>query len=213
MGVDVAGATATVQSMTDEEWAVERAWVCEFMRTGKIARDIGELGRVSAATSRFTDETGDSPERFGIHEAGHAVVAHALGWFVEFVEPSMPDGGAGARVWQDQAAHPTPLDLQQEFCEQIVVGVAGSVAEEIEFGQAVPLEAMELADQARIQYGVPDDQIGTLIGRCEARARTILTERWTTVTQLAEAQVERGRIEGEELAAILGDTAPGRIGI
>ena len=213
MGVDLPGATARVQAMTDEEWATERAWICEFMRTGKVARDIDEMGRASAATSRFIDEIGDPLERIVIHEAGHAVVAHALGWLVEFVEPKMPDGGAGALVRQRRLDHPTPEGVRRRFVEQVIVGVAGVVAEEVEFGLAVPFEAMELADQAREEYGVPEHQLGRLIGRCEDRARTIVTERWTTVARLAEAQAERGRIEGDELAAILGDTAPGRVGL
>jgi ATP-dependent Zn protease len=207
MGVDVAGATARVQAMTDEEWAAERAWICEFMRTGKVARDIDEMARASAASSRFINEIGDSPERVVVHEAGHAVVAYALGWLVEYVEPTTSDGGGVAKIWQDQAAHPTRLELWEQFREQVVVGVAGTVAEEIEFGLAVPFESMELADQARLQYGVPDDQIGALIEQSEDRARTILTANWPIVRHLADAQASRGRIDGDELAAIMAAVA------
>jgi hypothetical protein len=209
MGVDLPGAPARVQAMANEEWAAERAWICELMRAGKVARDIDELGRVSAATNRFVEEIGDSPERFVIHEAGHAVVAHALGWFAEFVEPEMPDGDAGARTWQLPLHHPTPERVWSHFVEQVVVGVAGTVAEEVEFGLAVPFEAMEMADRAREEYGVSEHQLGRLISHCEDRARTILTVNWPVVRQLADAQAAQDRIEGDELAAILDEVGRG----
>ncbi len=62
---------------------------------------------------------------------------------------------------------------------------------------------MQLADQARDQFGVPDDQIGALIGQSEERARTVLTANWPMIKQLVDAQEARGRIAGDEFAAIM----------
>lgn len=52
MGVDVAGATAAVDAMTDEEWAAERVWIYEQMRTGQMPQDAGTAARMSAASRR-----------------------------------------------------------------------------------------------------------------------------------------------------------------
>ena len=125
------------------------------------------------------------------------MVAHALGWFVELSSPY-------ARRWWRRLELAAPLDHppregeRRRLVEQITVGVAGSVAEEIEFGLAVPFEPMQLVDYARDAHGAPEGQTCALIHQCEDRARTILTERWTTVERLAEAQLERGRVEGDE---------------
>jgi hypothetical protein len=54
---------------------------------------------------------------------------------------------------------------------------------------------------------VPDDQIGALIEQSEDRARTILTANWPIVRHLADAQASRGRIDGDELAAIMAAVA------
>ena len=184
----------------DATWVAERQWLIDFMRRGSPLTSEAERPRVQRALDRWQAEVPDSIERFAVHEAGHAVVAHALGWTVEFVEPDLPDGsGGGAMTHQGQLER----DEWELFVEMATVAVAGHVAEEIAFGLALPFEVMELRDRAWEEHGVGDDQLGALVEHAETQARTILTARWETVERLAQAQIARGRTEGNALAEIL----------
>ena len=85
----------------DATWAAERQWLVDFMRRGSLLTSEAERPRVQRALDRWRAEVLYSIERFAVHEAGHAVVAHALGWSVESVEPDLPDGrGGGAMTYQ-----------------------------------------------------------------------------------------------------------------
>jgi hypothetical protein len=184
----------------DAAWVAERQWLIDFMRRGSPLTSEAERPRVRRVLDRWQAEVRDSIERFAVHEAGHVVVAHALGWIVESVEPDLPDGsGGGAMTYQRQLER----DAWGLFVEQATVAVAGHVAEEIEFGLALPFEVMELRDRAWEEHGVGDDQLSALVEHAETQARTILTACWVAVERLAQAQIARGRVEGVALAEIL----------
>jgi len=129
----------------DAAWVAERQWLIDFMRRGSPLTSEAERPRVRRALDRWQAEVRDSIERFAVHEAGHAVVAHALGWIVGSVEPDLPDGsGGGAMTYQGRLER----DEWVLFVEMATVAVAGHVAEEIQFGLALPFEVMELRDRA-----------------------------------------------------------------
>src|SRR5215212_5261723 len=87
----------------DATWVAEGQWLIDFMRRGSPLTSEAERPRVRRALDRWQAEVRDSIERFAVHEAGHVVVAHALGWIVESVEPDLPDGsGGGAMTYQRQ---------------------------------------------------------------------------------------------------------------
>ena len=181
---------------------VERQWLIDFTRQGAPIATPDEHTRVMAALDRWEAEVGESLDRFVVHEAGHAVVAHALGWFVKYVEPRKRGGGALTKTHQIAKGR----NAWERFLEQVIVGVAGHVAEELAFGFALPFEVIELRDRAWREHCVDGDQFGALIAYAESRARRLLTERWGSMTQLAEAQLACGRMRGEALAEILAAT-------
>jgi hypothetical protein len=187
----------------DAGWAAERQWLTDRMRRGLLALSPAEEPRVTRALDRLFAEVPDTPERFAIHEAGHAVVAYVLGWLVEFVEPRTPDGGAGAMTHQRRLGYSKNTNEAALFREQIAVGIAGYLAEEMVFGVAVPYEALDLRERAWNEFGVDDVHFGLLMQSIEAQMRAILTERRATVDRLAEAQLVGGRVEGQALDAIL----------
>lgn len=197
------GESSLAAADDDARWVVERQWIIGRMRRGLLATSETEMPRVKHALDRLIAELSDSPERFAIHEAGHAIVAYALGWLVEYVTPEMPDGGGGAMTHQRRLEYSRNRHESEQFREQLAVGIAGYMAEEMAFGVAVPYEAMDLRDRAWNEFGVDDFHFGLLIEEVETQVRTILTERWATVDQLAQAQIADGRVEGEALNVIL----------
>lgn len=196
------------EAMDAEQWATERQWLIDFARRGLLVTTEAEKSRMVTAVRRLTAEIGDDPARITVHEAGHAVVAYALGWYVEWVTPELPDNrGGGAMVHQLRPEY-SPLATERErFLEQLMVGVAGYVAEEMTFGLAFPFEVADLRDRAWEEHGIGDDVFPDLVVEAEERVRAILTERGQTVQQLAAAQVALGRVEGDALAAIIGPPA------
>ena len=183
----------------DTAWEVERKWLIDFTRRGAPITTEVERARVMAALDRWEIEVGEGRDRFAVHEAGHAVVAHALGWYVEYVEPQKRDGGACMLAHQ----YANRGNAWKRFLEQATVSVAGYVAEELAFGFALPFEVMELRIRAWREHCVDDDQFGALIEYAETQARRLVAEGWASMTLLAEAQLACGRMEGDALAEIL----------
>src|SRR5215217_7123330 len=106
---------------TGAQWESERQWLIDFMRQGLVMTSEPEKARVMAAMNRWETEVGDDLNRVVIHEAGHAVVAHALDWFVEYVEPQMPDGSGGAMTHQKRLEYSRLRSEWEQFLEQAAV--------------------------------------------------------------------------------------------
>jgi hypothetical protein len=67
---------------SDADWEAERQWLIDFMRRGSPLTSEAERPRLQRALDRWQAEVPDSIERTAVHEAGHAVVAHALDFSV-----------------------------------------------------------------------------------------------------------------------------------
>lgn len=189
---------------SDAEWERERRWLIEFMRCGMVMTTEAERARTMAALDRWGEEIGEDPERALVHEAGHAVVAHALGWFVEYVDPAMPDNkGGGALTHQRRLEYSRNTTEWQQFQEQVLVGIAGYVAEEMKFGLALPFEAVDLLERAWEEHGLVHNQHPDFIKAAERGVKAILTQRSAAVEKLVEGQRTIGRLQGDALATIL----------
>ncbi len=163
-----------------------------------------------------------------IHEAGHGVVALALGRSVIRLSilPAAEFGGF-TEVWLE------PIPTKSTVVKQLVIGMAGRAADEL-FGGGANAGAMsDLANAtrcaawARARWGLYDslshkdegavdralalDTVFTRLveedlKRALALARAILSDQKSAVLAVAEAILERGVLDADEIAEIAGFT-------
>jgi ATP-dependent Zn protease len=186
----------------DLDWEGERAFlIIARMRRGLLALSEDEGPHIMAAFTRLSEEIGDSLERTVIHEAGHAVVAHRFGWLVEYME-LMPNGAGAAMTHQPRhgSLSRNANDLDR-FQEQVAVGIAGYIAEEIKFGLSNPFEVIDLRTRAYEEHGLGDLEFGELIAVTEPQVQDLLKDQWATVERLSQALLTNRRLESEALAA------------
>lgn len=161
-----------------------------------------------------------------IHEAGHAVIAHRLGFQVETVT-ILSAGDAGG--WTDIVIAPTPDRRQIEDRVQILL--AGRAANEA-FGAPADTgatsdlaEATRLLAAARTSFGLagqlvvrssPDDALALVardralaedvngeLGRLMKATRRIVNENRDALQRVADALVDKFVLDGTELANLI----------
>jgi hypothetical protein len=118
------------------------------------------------------------------HEAGHIVVGHKLGWEVQRID-RQPDGTPIAEV-------PPPCEPPElPVLDYSTVAVAGFLAENKEFGNALPTtDHINVAHQfqaSEVHQGRTASPASTLahVLEAEARAQVILDENWVAVCRVA----------------------------
>ena len=147
------------------------------------------------ALSNFLDA---DDRALAIHEAGHAVVARALGAEVVFVEIDLATGNGGSRS-----------SVFADNIKNLAVSVAGRKAEHAFAALALrstrteEMSTHDLQQMEKLLLRFPEAE------RCAVRAASyrLATENLTAnadvVHRIADELLARERIEGEELAALL----------
>jgi hypothetical protein len=152
---------------------------------------------MTAQRRAFEVKRRDRFERMSLHEAGHAVVAHALGAEVERLWCGFDDrGGEGGHMVWDSAELPA--------LEHLAILVAGGVAE----CRVYDGPAWDSGDRDRC-YEIAAAQrrdvraAAALIVQAEQIAERILDRHWTVVTELARKLFDRGRMAAADVEPFL----------
>ena len=130
------------------------------------------------------------------HEAGHAVVAWAMGYRVHSAHVKA-EGGC-------ECVCADPVEGEGKF----ILCFAGPAAQrkhgtyETWHGGHDLARAVEIGDR----FSVSDDRVSKLIDR----AHELVAEHWPSVGRVAEALIERGALDAVEIEALLGPT-PDRV--
>jgi ATP-dependent Zn protease len=141
----------------------------------------------------------DAEDRaLAIHEAGHAVVARALGAEVVFVEIDLATGNGGSRS-----------SVFADNIKNLAVCVAGRKAEHA--FAALALRSTRTEERSKHDLQQMENLLSRLpeAERCAARAASYrlaaenLTANADVVHRIADELLAREHIEGEELAALL----------
>jgi hypothetical protein len=138
----------------------------------------------------------DAEDRaLAVHEAGHAVVARALGAEVAFIEIDLGTGNGSSR--------------SGDFADQIknlAVCVAGCRAEHVLKEPALGRKAKESdrKKMRKILSSLPEAERRAARAEGYRRAEAILMGNANVVRRIAhELRTRNGRIEGDELSALL----------
>jgi hypothetical protein len=183
--------------------AAECAWFHRMLKLGLPVETETEAARLCEVQRRVSAAEAVSRERTALHEAGHCVVAHQLGWPVAWAE--LLSDEEGASLAYPPALAPAPIPVAEAIAlvdDQVTVGVAGYTAEQRVYPVVYPFEALEMSYRAATLLGASPQGRLAFVERCEARARTLLDENWPLVRALAGALAREGRVEGERLRAI-----------
>jgi hypothetical protein len=167
-------------------------------------------------------------ELVAYHEAGHAVVAHALGLPVESVtiKPSPEDDTLGSSAISAGAARREAERMAYDYSavwRSLVLTVAGPVAQALEasrkpFAGPSPridwndaqfgMDLMDAVDSC-LSLGYPgeDGTVDTtaVLYEAEAAACVLLRSRWGEVEDLAEHLLKAKTLSGDEVRAILNE--------
>jgi ATP-dependent Zn protease len=125
-----------------------------------------------------------------VHEAGHAIVAWALG--LEVLELRIDEDGNGASCIE--------CDAHLTIVDQIAVAEAGMAA--VELLSAPTLPQAGFSDAVKIRNLLDDyseDQCEHLTYSGRERAREILTRNLTILAQLADALARSGSLDAAAL--------------
>lgn len=142
--------------------------------------------------------------RTAIHEAGHVVVADALGLWVAAVERHPEEdgpNGLGWRVVHMGPEEPTPWE-SYTIC---AVALAGGCAEMLAHGDPGSGNASDL-DQAHAMAGAAESEdsgVDDAMPRAAWLAASILSARWDAVLAVASAMDERGELDAIDLGRML----------
>ncbi len=133
LGADLSGTDLTeVARLGDGATGADAVgWIRSARRA---ARQAGRDMVLADLMAEVAPEIPRSPEddlRIALHESGHAVTAHALGWEVQLVTLAVGAGGGARTVASAPGKHVfTRLQLE----DQILVTLAGRAAEEVMCG-------------------------------------------------------------------------------
>ena len=143
------------------------------------------------------------------HEAGHAVVAHALGVEVEGVSIVQYEGSMGhtttpLRENADSSDEEASADLEKH----LITGVAGAASEELLTEELSELPGKDMAGVAKARMGLEDTGAPVQADSEEAldKAKSILHENWGSVRALAEALLKHEELGREGVLAVLENT-------
>lgn len=147
-------------------------------------------------THRYYAAHPPTPERLAWHEAGHAVVAHRLGYrVVEIVR-------LGPLRWETGSYPQLPYSDHSHL-----ITVAGYLAEARAMGRVDPGEAWRVAVEVEERYGYGPEERRAYVEAVEERALAILVEHWAAVEQVAALarllDQDREVVAGDELDTAL----------
>jgi ATP-dependent Zn protease len=140
------------------------------------------------------------------HEAGHTVVAHALGIGIERVSIVEDEESVGISVspLREGFDYYLDADADEYLGKHLVVCQAGAVAEEILTGELPELEGNDREGAVEILFRIADHEDSEAKGQeSEDMARDILRDNWPKVRNLAEALLEHRELSGKEVEALL----------
>ncbi len=153
-----------------------------------------------ALCRRFHAQFPQTPERVGWHEAGHAVVAHRLGYRVWMIERE--------RTWTGYPI--TSTDQQPPLSDDwALVTVAGYLAEDRALGNVDPAEAWDVAGMAEWLHDYGPSERRTFVEEVEERALAILVANWGAVERVAQLVQANASVGMEELDTALSSVSFG----
>jgi hypothetical protein len=200
------------------------AMIAGWIRAARVrARSLGRALLAEDVISTVVPSDRRSPEEtfaVALHEAGHCVVALALGIEIESVS-ILSHGVAGGMT---KTANPSPFPNREELEDVVTVYLGGRAADLVlgnkgaHAGAALDLEmATSLLVRGHCQLGLYEtlgsnlpgggdafQQIDKGLKRLLARAVRLVTENTNAVTTLAEALIDRRLLTGTQVEALIG---------
>jgi hypothetical protein len=146
------------------------------------------------------------------HEAGHAVVAHALGVEVEGVSIVQYEGSMGHTTTPlPENADSSDEEASADLEKHLIMGVAGAASEELLTEELSELPGKDMAGVAKLLIGLEYTGAPVQADSEEAldKAKSILHDNWGSVRALAEALLkheELGREASWQFSKILEDS-------
>lgn len=140
-----------------------------------------------------------------VHEAGHALVAHALGH--EVIRVFIGDDPTG-ELEDEDANGGVALFLAGDWRHALLAAAAGRAAEHVCYpGEAEPGGDYELCLSIVRDAGFPDNQAAEIVNRATDQVATILSTKRSVLEAIADYLHRHRHIEGASLAEIISATA------
>lgn len=193
-------------------------------RARRADRDLAVSDLLCEIDTSHASPSADEDPRTAVHECGHALVAHVLGFEATAVVLHRPSEGGGTTGFRARERYPTDAGLR----DLLAVCLAGRAAEMLVFGSPSTGAAADLSEATAIcihmhcSWGLgrriaviapasmPEDVSAAIeedLRRAFGTATSILTEQRTCLDTLARALVRQRSLEGSEIEALLRDPA------
>jgi len=161
--------------------------------------------------NKAVEQSADFQRTVASHEAGHAVVAHVLGFNLQIVsldpDPDNPSVLAYTRFDEKEV---TPETVEDIMAALVTVQLAGLGAERAIYGKPV-LFANALSDLKKVEnllsfYAeVTSDTYQQLLGQFTSEAQHLVDQHRGEVAALTEALLAQRRLSGVEVQRILAE--------
>lgn len=148
-----------------------------------------------------------TPQRRAIHEAGHVVVAHALGWEFEFV--TLRQHPRYRNLW-GYVQYSRPLETRSDLDLWAPTFLAGQFSEALLLGFAGPGASHDntmVMEQIRLYLGRGSEGV-VFFQTASDRARHIVLSRRDTTSAVADALMARECMHHAEVLSVIASASP-----
>lgn len=146
-------------------------------------------------------------ERHAIHEAGHVVVADALGFWVESVQRAPEHDGPSGDGWATTHTGPDCPTAMESYL-LCAVALAGGCAEILMWGDPGDCISDDI-DNAHDFAMAAEADVDDAMQRAGWLATSILTARWADVLSVAARLEDRGGLDDLHIGELLDGYANG----
>lgn len=185
------------------------AWADRHQVVPPWVDDQEKAQRLAQAYPRWQRATSVQWEQLTRHEAAHALMAHALGQRVGYIDttPGVQGADSGAWThWEGSSATERRMDFREILRASIEIGLAGGIQDALDDANPSGSESDlrdAMRDLASLSFYLPGRTQTQLMDECVAHVREVLAAHQAAVGAVASRLSPGSRLDGATIHEVL----------